>query len=180
MLSSLGCHYFFHMALTAAAASSTEGKFVEFTDATFVEGAQGGFYIIEARNSDGEAESCLRVDAKFEGLIRSELDSLAEDRPVQFFVVPDPRRDDPTQFRVALKYYQDRRDKCKQTAEPAFDQVFEPVQTLEGVKDVTATVPMVVWAALRAGHQKQKARFPRFRDYVADVLGRSVALIELG
>lgn len=164
------------MALTAA--SSAEGKFVEFTDATLVEGTNGDFYMIEALADDGDTKLRLRVDAKFEGLIRPELDSLAQDIPTRFFVVVDPRRNDPTQFRVALKYYQDRHEQGAVVQEPTFEQVFEPVP--EGVKDVTTTVPMAVWASLRSGHERQKARFPRFRDYVADVLGRSVALIELG
>lgn len=149
---------------------------MEFTDATLMEGTNGDFYMIEGFDADGDTKLRLRVDAKFEGLLRPELDSLAQDIPTSLFVVVDPRRNDPTQFRVPLKYYQDRHEQSTVAQEPTF----EPVSVSEGVKDVTTTVPMAVWASLRSGHERQKARFPRFRDYVADVLGRSVALIELG
>lgn len=145
---------------------------MEFTDATLVEGTNGDFYMIEGLDADGETKLRLRVDVRFEDLLRPELDRLTHDIPASFFVIVDPRRNDPTQFRVALKYYQDRRDQGFVAQ--------EPVSAPEGVKDVTATVPMAVWASLRSGHERQKSRFPRFRDYVADVLGRSVALIELG
>jgi len=169
------------MALTAV--SRPEGRFIICDDAEKKSASNGYFYSITGPSEEDAETYTLRVDKRFEHLIQEELASLAADRLTSFFVVPDDHKpNDLNAFRIELVYYQERYERAQASELPTFEQVFEPLpkRETEGVKDVTTTVPMAVWASLRSGHERQKARFPRFRDYVADVLGRSVALLELG
>jgi hypothetical protein len=163
------------MALSAAA----EGQFVEFTHAHGIPGANGLFYLIEGFDPVKQQKCFLRVDDSFSSLIAPELQALEEDKPVRFFVNQDPMRNDPTQFRIDVPFYRKRQEEAAQVVpEPSdFDS---DVDGSSISKSITATVPIKVWASLRAAHEKQKLRFPRFGDYVAVVLAHSSALLELG